>query len=126
MLSSGKAKLTRKEVYDMNGPFTLSRAVIDREVTRVSPGAYELLMSYSGPVKYVGRSDDDLNARLKRWVDSKYSYFEFEYCSSPKAAFVKECTLYHYHGGSEKLDNKIHPQRPANSDWQCPVCNIFR
>ncbi len=110
----------------MNGPFALTRAVIDGEVTRVSPGAYELLMSHSGRVKYVGRSDDDLNARLKQWVDSKYSYFKFEYCPSPKAAFEKECTLYHYHGGSEKLDNEIHPQRPANSDWQCPKCGIFR
>lgn len=75
--------------------------------------------------KYVGRSDDDLNARLKQWVDGKYSC-TFEYCSSPNDAFVKESTLYHYHGGSEKLDNKTHPQRSANSDWQCPKCNISR
>lgn len=66
--------------------------------------------------RYVGRSDDDLNARLERWVDSKYSCFTFEYCSSPNAAFVKECTLYHHLGGSEKLDNKTHPQGSTNSD----------
>jgi len=64
----------------------------------------------------VGRSDDNLNARLRRWVDSKYSCFTFEYCSSPNAAFVKECTLYHHLGGSEKLGNKTHPQGSANSD----------
>ena len=75
--------------------------------------------------KYVGRSDDNFNARLKQWVDGKYSC-TFEYCSSPNDAFVKESTLYHYHGGSEKLDNQTHLQRSANSDWQCPKRDISR
>ncbi len=109
----------------MEGPFSLTTTSIDDNVTKKSPGVYELFISYDGPVKYVGRSDEDLNARLKTWVGSKYKYFKFEYCSSPKAAFEKECQLYHYHGASEKLDNKIHPQRPAGTDWKCPVCKIY-
>ncbi len=109
----------------MKGPYWLSDSNIDDKVTKTSPGVYELLKSYDGPVKYVGRSDSDLNARLKHWVGRDYTYFKFQYCSSAKTAFEKECRLYHYHGGSDKLDNKIHPQRPAGTDWKCPVCDIF-
>lgn len=108
----------------MNGPYSLTSTNIDAHVTKTSPGAYELFASYSGPVKYVGRSDTDLNGRLKQWV-GKYSHFSFEYCSSPKAAFEKECTLYHHYGGSAKLDNTNHPQRPSGSNWKCPICSIF-
>lgn len=110
----------------MEGPYLLSYAEIDERVTRTSPGVYELSVSKGGPVRYVGRSDDDLNGRLKQWVGSKYNYFSFEYCSSPKAAFEKECTLFHYHGGTEKLDNDRHPDRPAGTNWQCPACSIFK
>ncbi|MGE5587564.1 MAG: hypothetical protein ACM3ZO_05070 [Clostridia bacterium] len=106
----------------MNGPYTLSYATIDAVVTLRSPGVYELLVLYQGPVRYVGRSDDDLNARLKQWVGSKYRYFTFEYCSSARDAFYKECTLYHQHGGSKGLDNDRHPDRPSGTDWKCPVC----
>lgn len=111
-----------RRVDHMEGPYWLTSSSIDHRVTKTSPGVYELFRSYDGPVKYVGRSDDDLNARLKQWVNKDYSYFKFEYCSSSKAAFEKECRLYHYHGGSEKLDNKIHPQKPAGSNWKCPTC----
>lgn len=114
-----------RRVDHMEGPYALTNSNIDDKVTKKSPGVYELFKSYDGPVRYVGRSDDDLNARLKQWVGKGYSYFKFEYCSSSKAAFEKECQLYHHHGGSEKLDNKIHPQRPAGSNWKCPVCGIF-
>lgn len=104
-------------------------------VTEESAGAYAL-----GNVKkkkknekevtiflvwYIGRSDDDIKKRLKEWVGGKYSRFKFEYYGSPKAAFEKECSLYHDFGKKELLDNDRHPQRPDNTSWKCPRCNIF-
>jgi hypothetical protein len=45
--------------------------------------------------------------------------------TSPKAAFEKECKNYHDFGGSEKLDNKQHPERPDGTNWECPVCDMY-
>jgi len=112
----------------LSGPYQLSSEKIDELVSRVSPGAYVLERS-SDPnsfiVDYVGRSDNDVNSRLKKWVGVKgYKRFKFGYFTSPKAAFEKECAIYHDFSGN--LDNEIHPQRPKDTDWQCPQCNAFK
>lgn len=112
----------------MTGPFPLSGLGIDREVTRQSAGNYAL--GYVNErkafiVKYVGRSDSDVNARLHSWIGAGYSCFKYAYATSAKAAFEKECTNYHDFGGSGKLGNKVHPDRPDGTGWHCPVCNIF-
>ncbi len=62
---------------------------------------------------------------MKSWVgeNNKYKHFKFSYATSPKAAFEKECKNYHDFGGSEKLDNKQHPERPDGTNWECPVCD---
>ena len=113
----------------LKGPFPLTEEGIDDEVTRTSPGAYALGYlddSNTFIVCYVGRSDDDLNGRLKNWVGKKnYKRFKYDYFASPKAAFEKECRLYHDFGGKQKLDNDVHPARPENANWECPVCTIF-
>jgi hypothetical protein len=109
----------------MNGPYILTADKVDEVVTRTSPGAY-ILGNREKAARYVGRSDDDVRARLKSWASSSYWYFWFEYASSPKAAFELECTYWHRYGGAErKLDDKNHPARPAGSGWKCPVCTIF-
>jgi hypothetical protein len=72
-------------------------------------------------VKYVGRSDTDLNAELKARLDKGYSKFKLSYASSVKEAFGRECLNYHEFGGKKLLDNDIHPARPANTDYPCPV-----
>lgn len=110
----------------LKGSYPLNNDTIDEKVTRKSAGAYALgrTEEKSFYIKYVGRSDSDINSRLKDWV-GKYPRFKFDYYSSPKAAFEKECNLYHDFGESELLDNDIHPQRPDNSDWKCPRCKIF-
>jgi hypothetical protein len=112
----------------LNGPFELTEQGIDYSVTLTSPGAY-VLGKQGGDgkfyISYVGRSDNDVNDRLHDWI-GKYSQFKFGYLESPEMAFVKECNLYHDFGGPEKgLDNEVHPQRPENSNWQCPRCNVF-
>jgi hypothetical protein len=110
----------------LRGPFTLNNETIDGQVTATSAGAYALGYLNNQKLfvpKYVGRSDDNINKRLKNWVGSKYSYFKFEYYSSAKAAFEKECNL--YHDWENQIDNKQHPDRPDETNWKCPRCNVF-
>lgn len=111
---------------NMNGPYDLTSQEIDKVITKTSAGNYALgkMNGESFIVSYVGRSDSDVNSRLKQHV-GKYSKFKYSYATSPKAAFEKECHNYHDFGESQKLDNKIHPDRPKDSNWKCPVCSIF-
>jgi len=112
----------------LKGPYPLTKEEIDHVVTRISPGAYALgeVRNRIFYISYVGRSDDDINSRLKDWVGKKYKSFKFDYFSSPKAAFEKECKLWHDFGGPRgSLDNKKHPDRPERTNWKCPVCSIF-
>jgi hypothetical protein len=108
----------------LRGPFSLTTEKIDKEVTQKSPGAYALDATTSGAfqVNYAGRSDTDVKDRLAKHVGGKYKFFEFEYYSSAKAAFEKECNLYHDFSPS---DNTIHPDRPSGSGWKCPRCKKF-
>lgn len=104
-------------------PFLLDANTINRVVTKKSAGAYALGQEIQGTfyVHYVGRSDSDLAARLVKHV-GKYSHFKAGYYDTAKAAFEKECRLYH---DFTPRDNQIHPDRPQNSYWECPVCTIF-
>lgn len=99
---------------------------IDQQVTTTSAGNYALGYSFNDTfyVKYVGRADSNLNQRLKNW-EGKYDEFKFSYATSPKTAFDEECRNYHDFGGKDELDNDIHPDRPNNSSWKCPKCNVF-
>ena len=119
----------------LKGSYTLDNETIDRVVTRKSAGAYVLGHVEEREedkekkkvfiIEYVGRSDDDVNDRLKDWV-GKYSRFKYDYFGSAKAAFEKECDLWHDWGGPEGvLDNERHPDRPEGTDWKCPRCNVF-
>jgi len=111
---------------NMQGSYDLNNEEIDTQVTRTSPGNYALGRVSDGTfyLSYVGRSDTDLNNRLKDWI-GKYKKFMYSYATSAKAAFEKECKNYHDFGESEKLNNKNHPQRPDGINWKCPVCDIF-
>lgn len=112
----------------LRGPYALDNQTIDREVTRTSPGAYALDRFDTGTfyVYYVGRSDENINQRLKQWVGIQYRRFMFTYFESAKTAFDKECNLWHDFGGPEgKGDNKVHPDRSQNADWKCPRCDRF-
>jgi len=111
----------------LNGLYKLDKDTIDKVVTKKSAGAY--VLGSLGKNKrlvpeYVGRDDKDINDRLNSWVGKGYSHFKFKYYDSPKAAFEKECNL--YHDWKSQLDNKIHPARPDGASWQCPQCNTFK
>jgi len=112
----------------LDGPYSLTNQEVDARVTRTNAGNYALgRVNDKGTfiVRYVGRSDSDLNTRLKQWVGKGYTMFKARYATSPKAAFEKECHNFHDFGGTTKLDNDIHPDRPNGSGWKCPACNLF-
>lgn len=115
---------------NMSGPFSLDNESIDKAVTENSAGNYALGWTDTKDnkfvVKYVGRADEDLNTRLKQWAKKgMYSQFKASYANNVKEAFEKECRNYHDFGESEKLDNDIHPDRPKDKTYECPVCDIF-
>lgn len=82
-------------------------------------------------VRYVGRSDTDLNDRIKHGIRDmeadltlRYERFKFSYADSALEAYEKECRNYHDFGGDEGLlKNEDHPAKPKGYRGVCPVCN---
>lgn len=116
---------------DMQGAYDFNSSEIDRNVTKISSGNYALGYLEKREekdtfiVRYVGRSDSDINKELKARLPLKHPKFKFSYATSPKGAFEKECRNYHDFGESKELQNEVHPARPAGTNWECPSCNIF-
>jgi len=107
----------------MNGPYSLNSQTISSVIPGNSIGAY--ILSKDGKVAhYVGRSDSNLANRLGQHISDyqNYSHFWFETSNSILAAFELECQWWHKY---KPDDNEVHPDRPDNTNWQCPVCNIF-
>jgi hypothetical protein len=108
----------------LRGPFALTDSVIDEEVTDKSAGAFALDDSDNGTrfsIVFVGRSDLDVNNQLHVYVGT-YQRFKFVYCSSARAAFERQCSLFH---DFDPRDNLVHPLRQANTNWNCPRCKLF-
>ena len=109
------------------GPYSITPDKIDEHVESLM-GAY--VLGYTTDkgtfiVRYVGRSDSDLNARLKVYINGNYQQFQYGHYGTAREAFLKECSLFHDFGGTDSLDNDIHPNRTDKSDWSCPRCNVF-
>lgn len=78
-------------------------------------------------VVYVGRTDEEpLKERLlvhARKHEGEGLYFHFREAKDAKDAYEKECYDYHLFGGKDgKLANKIHPDKPNETDYTCPIC----
>lgn len=106
------------------GPFDLTQSGIEKNVKGTGPGAYALgrFSDNTFYVDYVGRSDDDLAGRLQQHVPEPYPTFKYGFLDTPKAAFDKECNLYH---DFSPPNNLIHPARPRGTNWRCPRCAVF-
>jgi hypothetical protein len=105
----------------LHGPHTLSNAGIDAAAQGIGPGAYalgEVNQAGTFVVSYVGRSDEDLNARLKDHVGT-YRHFKYGFLQSAEAAYKKECAMYH---DFSPPGNSVHPARPKGSWLACHVC----
>jgi hypothetical protein len=111
---------------EMQGAYDLTNGKIDELVSHVCAGNYALgvisLKTNKFVVKYVGRSETDLNARLKEHV-GKHPKFKFSLAASPQEAFEKVCRNFHDFGGIKKLRNNVHPTPSAGSGWKCPFCD---
>lgn len=114
---------------DVKGPYGLTSQKIAEVVGRTSSGNYTLgrVQDNGFCVLYVGRSDRDVAEQLRSWVSQypHYKAFVFSYASSPRAAFDKECEDFHDYGGTERLDNAVHPTQPVDTDWLCPRCHFY-
>lgn len=116
---------------NMQGAYNFTSSEVDQVVTKTSAGNYALGYEEKREagttfiVKYLGRSDTDVNKELKAKLSLKHPKFKYSYASSPKDAFEKECRNYHDFGGRDSLENKVHPDRPAGAGWKCPICSIF-
>jgi len=110
----------------LKGPFKLDSEEIDRLIKPNTIGVYMLGYKEGNTfyVLYVGRSDTDLNDRLKKHI-GRQPRFKYDVMPSAEAAYFKECELFHMFGGDKgKLENERHPARPNTA---CPKCNqIFR
>ena len=101
--------------------YQLNNENIDKYVKDKSIGNY--LLGYKSNqkfmVEYVGRSDTNLNSRLKDWVDKGYKEFRFLYAKDDVAAYYEECCNFH----DFKNDiNQNHPAKPKGNDKvKCPV-----
>jgi hypothetical protein len=105
------------------GPYPLTAAGVTAAVKGVGAGAYALGQTHADNlfyVSYVGRSDDDLATRLQQHVPEPYLQFKYGFYPSAKAAFDKECVLFH---DFKPPDNKVHPARPKGTKHSCPVAD---
>lgn len=106
------------------GPFDLTIGSVDEHAPAAGPGTYLLgqVTQEGFLVQYVGRSDDNLNAKLKTHAGAgRYRSFQHAYAQFASEAFLRECALYHELGGTQ-LDNVMHPAPPSGAHMQCPYC----
>jgi hypothetical protein len=107
------------------GPYRLTFEEIKDAIPRVSPGAFAL--GHKDPsgrfyVDYVGRADTDVRGKLQGLIGSAM-LFKYSCAPSAEAAFRKECELFH---DFKPPGNRMHPDRPGGTSWECPRCRFFR
>jgi len=101
----------------LQGPYQIEK--VDLYVTQTVSGVY--ILSRDGKTaSYIGRSDTDVGLRIKQSASEGYGYkhFWFEYTTSPRDAYYKECEYYHKYNPP---DNTNHPSVPFGTNWRCPV-----
>jgi hypothetical protein len=110
---------------ELLGPYKLAYDDIDSAIPRVAPGAF--VLGHKGPdgrfyIDFVGRADVDMRDRLLQLIGSG-SLFKFRSSATGEAAFHAECELFH---DFKPPGNRMHPDRPAGTNWECPRCRFFR
>ncbi len=106
------------------GPYRLNFDAIAAAITRDSAGVYALgYVSSEGKfcINHVGRADRDVRGRLLDCIGSA-TLFKFTYLPTSKAAFERECELFH---DLSPPGNRVHPGRAPGTSWECPRCRIF-
>lgn len=109
----------------LNGPFNLDFSTIEDEVVEGAPGAFALgFIDHMNRfcLTYVGSGGSDLKQKLRQYIGTA-SHFKFKHFISPRAAFEKECEMFHTFMPN---GNFLHPGRPAAENWKCPTCGGLR
>jgi len=106
------------------GPFALTRGEAISRVPSRTPGTCLLSRRQVGTFNYVGRSDRDLQSRIRDHIGSGYTRYWFAGTTTALEAYVFECSYFQMRGGSLRLDNLIHPAIPVDSWATCPVCRL--
>ena len=107
------------------GPFEFDVKTIEAKVEGGRKGNFALgyLKEPTGGfvAKYVGRSDTDLKEEILFSLpkSAKKQKFKFDYAETEKEAFEKECR--NFHDFRKQLENEIHPRRPKDKNYACPV-----
>lgn len=127
---------------DMDGPFPLTRAEIERVVVEPLPGNFALgrmTKDKRFQVRFVGRDDtsvrdallNNLNGGgggglLKRMLGGggeASDCFKFSYSQDGVAAYQKHCRTYHGFNKQGSLENRTHPKPPPGAKGlKCPIC----
>jgi hypothetical protein len=106
------------------GPYRLNFDGIHAAIGNTMPGVFALgHLDGQGRfcVSRVGRSDNDVRATLCDFIGSD-NFFKFDVMSTSRAAFEKECSLFH---DFSPRGNLVHPARPPQTDWTCPHCRTL-
>ena len=106
------------------GPYRLTFDGISTAVARRSAGVFALGhkdRDGNFQVKHVGRSDNDIRSKLCECIGSDI-LFKFGFYGTAKAAFEKECELFH---DFSPPGNRVHPGRNKATMWECPRCRIY-
>jgi len=107
------------------GPYSLTFDGVNDAISRQSAGVFALGSNDRNgnfQVKHVGRSDSNIRERLCECIGSD-ALFKFGFYASARAAFEKECELFH---DFSPPGNRIHPGRSKGTNWECPRCRIFK
>jgi hypothetical protein len=106
------------------GPFALTPEDLTTRIPAKTKGAFVLITVHEGDpyVRYVGRSDDDLEKELQKWV-GRYDQYAFSVADDDVVAFLQECDAFHDYGGLVDLANVLHPSPPLK-DLFCTTCGF--
>lgn len=112
----------------MKGPYKFPMFKIDSNLLG-GAGTY-ILVNVNNNAIYVGRSDSNLNNRLKDHLPQNEANicinrcgvdaFYFEITRSTKEAYNLECEWYHRY---TPTCNNAHPLK-KNLGWHCPICGL--
>lgn len=105
------------------GPFQLRETVIEQEINNSkdwsSASVFALGQLNKGMfiIQKVSHADGDLALELKKYL-GMYQLFRYKFYRSTRSAYHKECELFHMF---KPKDNLLHPVRPKNTKFECPV-----
>lgn len=108
----------------LQGPYRLAIDEIRRELEGQKPGVFALGYT-DGNGKFridsIGRDDANIQHKLCSMVGSNIE-FKYRTYEDLKAAFEKECELFHTF---KPPGTFLHPDRPVGTNWTCPHCVNF-